>query len=483
MAREGVIKASRRNPCPICGSIDWDMWAPSFNGVGHAFFCHRAGRGGKCNVIGADGRNYIYIKEAGKGGDLYFEEEDYKISREMWLAEHGYTVKDFDSGKIQEYKEAMLNRYKSVVPMNVKTDKVKEADKLDIVYRAFLTLLELDDVHEKSLRNEWGDYYNGLTSKHMIRSIPITDKMRYDLGKFYVSKNAWRKNIVLKLIELIGDEEKLRGVPGFFKKNGAWTFANISGMVFPVPDAYGRIVRIRVKDNFPNVKGEFNGQSGIYYFDFKELSWYFIEKEANRLKEYNKAVCVFPLRNPGRALIKLTKDNVPPGKVSAKYKNFTSYTEKYDEVLEEWINPLEGGSRSGSVCGIYMSEDDDCGMVLATEGEKKAMVINHILSVPSITVPGVGLYEYINKKGDCGEPSILEVLIQRGVKKFVIVYDADKAVNEEVLRNEREFIEFMRSQGIDAYVGEWDARFGKGADDALLNGVSVDVYEYLEIAA
>lgn len=469
---EGVIKASRRNPCPICGKYDWDMWTPSKDGIGFVHFCHRTDYQ---DCIGDDGRNYIFIKEAGNAGAMFVEEEDYILQRNLWMEQSGKKVANFDENQIREYKSRMLQQYKSIVPMDVKTEKVRPAEQLDIVYRAFLSLLLLESNHRKALEAEWKSYYKQINDNFLIRSIPIPDYMRYQL-KGYNYVNEWRKGIVAKLIELIGSEDFLRGVPGFYKKNGIWTFANISGIVFPIYDGKGRIIRIRVKDNFPLVEGFFQDILGVYYFDTKALAWYFIDKESNKAKQYDKSICVYPLKSPQRALISLTKDNVPPGKVSGKYKNFSSYIEKYED--NEWVNSYDGGSRSGVACGLYMKDGDNCEIVFATEGEKKAMVMNSILNIPTITVPGVGLFEYITRPGDCGEPSILDTLVARGMKKLVIVYDADKSVNVEVLRNERKFVLFMKSKNIDTFVGEWNEKFGKGSDDALLNGVSIDVYEY-----
>lgn len=470
----GTIKASRREPCPICGRTDWCMWSPSKSmDGGYAYFCHRV----KSDTIGVDGRNYIYTGEAGEAGSLFFEQSYYNYSRQKYAEEHGYTYTSNEE-EIRKFSTYIKEQYE-MEPIEVECDDIPRYNVLDYVYRAFLSVLNLEEEHEKMLRDEWGGLYEQVIQIHPIKSLPIPDYIRYHLKDCCSYRNNWRKKIMENLINIIGSSEKLHGIPGFYQKDdGTYTFSFISGIIFPVY-RNGLIIRLRVRDNFPDIKGNFNGVKGMYYHntDKDNFGWYFISEEDNISKNYDKAVCVY---DKVKNIIKINIVNgMPAGKAVGKYKNFSSFSPQ--KVGDVWVNKYKHGAQSFSQASLYCKADDNFSVVYFTEGEKKAIIANIILKAPVVSLPGVGQISTLVLKSNNDEESIMDILKSKDCYYSVLCYDADKLVNVEVLKAEKKALELLKKYDLVPYVGEWDSRFGKGFDDILLEGVTIQYYPYEDI--
>ena len=69
---------SRARKCPICQHEDWcGYWTPEDYG-GELICCQRDKE--KCNMIGSDGQEYVFIGSAkGSGSSIYEERTQYEL--------------------------------------------------------------------------------------------------------------------------------------------------------------------------------------------------------------------------------------------------------------------------------------------------------------------------------------------------------------------------------------------------------------------
>lgn len=484
-------RRTRRNPCPICGHPDWCFSLPSL--AGELSYCARAKN--YCDIYGMDGSSYVFLGKTQKSFSIYEEYSQHENFEEM-KREYGRT----QNGNNQSYEKHYTKReFRKVELGDVNSDhfldeelyplscKILSDDKLDAFYRAFLDKLVLEEKDEIILREEWGELADKVFELYPIKSLPMTDLARKtqlanpDVAKL---KNPWRKDLMAELME---DFETAVGIPGLYEpEDGVFDFSSLSGIIFPVFNEVGQIIRLRIKDATPRVKGEFNHHVGEYFCS-KKGHWLF---KPDDYVKYNDQHVVIERKsfNPelvfgysGTRLIKKISLNkgLPPGEVSGKYKNFSSYAEGKDEEGND-INLFRNGTRSGSMHSIYYPNGDysntNFPVIYFTEGEKKAIIASIILNAPVVCVPGVGMYDLIFERG---EKSTFNVLKQRGMIYAVLCYDADKATNEAVLNHECGFVSTVKENGCAIYVGGWDARFGKGFDDILLSGLSIIMMPYV----
>ena len=195
----GFKDVTRHNPCPLCGKDHWCSWLPSE--YGRILFCQK--EEGTGIIMGRDGCNYVRIGTSGSGAGVFEEETQYnKRMGDLKAAKAlGQPVKS-------SYTPTALTIIDEVKPLKRET--------LHKIYNRFLDMLVLEDRHREYLHKEgWSDE---LIDRHKIKSIPVDDYKRYNL-KGYYSKNKWRKSICEELVKEFGS---LRGVPGFYKKNGVW---------------------------------------------------------------------------------------------------------------------------------------------------------------------------------------------------------------------------------------------------------------------
>lgn len=524
MARYDFSKpATKQEPCLICGKTDhcWRAYYGSKDGWLH--YCAKEGQNA---VFGRDGAKYLLkVTSAFPGGRsggyfVYEAEEQQLRHREEYIAElkaknPNYNYNNNYSGK----------NISSPMPPPVAIEEVIEIDKVEPlpnkrlheVYSYLLSLLVLEDEHKKALLDEWN---SGLVNPNLgeellaswpIRSLPMNDRARKACG--VQLRNPTRRKLVECLVERFGS---LKGVPGFFMEtvrwmqdgremcNTHWQMAFVSGIVFPCYDSEGYIYRIRIGDEHPTLQEyarDENGQylyydyerrvqnkdgswgvsiekkhviSADYRWDFKTGEWYGEDRntgEKHIVYSLQKNIQCFRMSPKGYPII--------DGKVDGKYKNFSSYrrVEEVRDGKKIAYNGYSEGCRSGSPVSLYVKEGDNMDFLYITEGEKKGKVINAFLHCPVAVLPGVGTFSKLFEK-EYGKPwSIMEYLLERGLKAVIVVYDADKATNDAVLGSEIGTIERCRSMGILTYVGEWDARYGKGADDVLIQGKTFEFYE------
>ena len=415
----GFKDVTRHNPCPLCGKDHWCSWLPSE--YGRILFCQR--EEGTGILMGLDGCNYVRIGTSGSGAGVFEEETQYnKRMGDLKAAKAlGQPVKS-------SYTPTALTIIDEVKPLKRET--------LHKIYNRFLDMLVLEDRHREYLHKEgWSDE---LIDRHKIKSIPVDDYKRYNL-KGYYSKNKWRKSICEELVKEFGS---LRGVPGFYKKNGVWKIKTRSGIIFPMYDEKRNLYRLRVRMDFEDKINIID--KGIYIAD--QSNGLYVEP----LKG------VYHLESDGTKTYE---------KTGGKYRNFSSFMEDEEELKKGFVkNIYEDGCQANNAMSLYCKPEDDFYCVYVTEGEKKGIIGNDILKAPFLTLPGVNSFSLILNK------SFLDYLRDKGTKVVIIAYDADKATNSAVFKAEQRVVEGLQKEGFMVGLAEWDPMLGKGIDDILVNG-------------
>lgn len=472
-------RTTRSAPCIFCGDIGYDMRVhyPETEDVVH--WCHKthANKGERKSV---DGYDYICIstdhetKEATMGKfDLWKK----YLPKEEWLEKQERLNPDRKTFTSSQKLYTALNSSSHPKPVECIIPKADELlvgeepvlsnKELNIRYRALLSMLVLEVKHKMPLLNEWKspiyDVSNNL-DEFLIRSLPPTDKARFKSD--YQYKNPTRKTIIKKMFSLFGT---LKGIPGFYMRSGKywdekpeeerWTFAfSHEAVIYPCFDFKGNIYGLRVKDELPDLvikEGKHEPYKGLYgyfqrYYDNEGyLKCRFVPKEGNPV-EVNL--------------------NDAYGKPRGKYKTFASVSEKLDKGIV--INSLKHGSRRGTPYSLYTRPDDNFMIVIGTEGEKKAMVANAIKRVPCISIPGVTCFNIVFKQNEDGV-SLIDYLKTKGMKYFILCYDADKEDNSMVYEAEQQFIKALREHDVIPMIGSWKQDFDKGLDDILLKGIEM----------
>ncbi len=466
------------NPCVICGKPDWCLVVDGKNGPLH--MCKRM----RESEVISGGHTYILVRETDECG-VYEEKEQNLQAKKAWIEEKkasdpNWKNKSFKSKASSKpptnpkkaAESGYINRssYK-----NEFLEPTSDPARLDRVYQAFLNCLSLDKRHEEMLKKEWGDLYQTLINQHPIKTMPMVDKERYAYGAYFES--PWRKKIMQDLLsvvdesDIIGSAEDRTGIPGFYQLGSQTTFYKLAGVVFPIYNTKGQIIRLRIRDDFPAAKGTFEGAEGYFYF--KTDGWYFRPAEGAPVLVHQPKSKTYK--------VKLDKNGVPlsdggvKSKVSGKYKNFSSFQEEPDDEAKCIRNRYTNGCQSGSFPSLYAPEGADYTAVFFTEGEKKAMVASQLLNAPCVSFPGVGTFRTAFERR-CDEQSIIDHCRSKGMVRGVLCYDADKNTNADVLRAEKNCVQWFIENGVQLSIGSWNQAFGKGLDDVLLMGIRPTIH-------
>lgn len=471
-------RTTRSAPCIFCGDVGYDMritYQTEEGGQETIHWCHKT-KAAKHDIISSQGIDYICIS-AGKVIDIgEFDLFKEYVTKEDWLRKNKSTT-----GSIYN-KKKLHNSYDTIKPVENEAE-VLPNEKLHEIYTCFLNMLVLEDKHIQLLRSEWEnpihpELMDVLSKTYPIKSLPPIDRARYYNKEGL--KNPKRKEITKALIQKFGS---LEGVPGFYEldtpyykdkpKEERWTFVGSEGIIFPCYDKDGYIYRIRYRDDYPDIiikEGKhlpFQNMYGSFSHSYDkegQHTWTFHPKNGKPMVVWNKE----------QKLINLSTNNMPliKGKVSGKYKNFSSYSIKdEDNILK---NRYLHGCRSGSPYSLYSTNNQSFTVVIGTEGEKKGMVTNYFKKFPVVSLPGVSCYSSIFNK-DKSNQSLIDSLKQKGMKYFILCYDADKHTNEDVLKAEKRFIEELKKNNVIPLTGEWKNKFDKGIDDILLLGLDITI--------
>ena len=417
--------------CPLCGKSDFcGLMVPGNDPGVEIWVCQRIHVGKIGDVIMSSGMEYVVCGISKRGAEARMLEE-----KASYLRRHPKArLSDGSCGN-----GASPDSSNQVRPFTIEPAvEVLPPDRLHEMYSYFLRLLPLEDSDRSYLHKE--GFTDEMIARNMIRSIPEADGYRFANKSTYRSSAISRKSLGEAMHERFGD---LSGLPGFyFDVRGFWTFCGLGGLVLPLFDIYGRIIRLRIRIN-------------RRWFDEKGKD--ITRAEYIRISEEQKAA--------GK---KVTVSEL------GKYMNFSSYKEDPKKLEKRIIgNMYSHGCQAGSNLGFYHpttgSKEYAKSVVFLTEGEKKAIVAAEHLGNMVIDVPGVTQWNKLFEENDKGV-SPFDILKASGTAVFVIAYDADKAVNENVMRSQDGLLTALLDAGMTVALADWDMNVGKGLDDLLVNG-------------
>ena len=461
---------SRTNPCPICGKPDMCF----SNDRGTDGIVRVCGRIHKDMVQGFDGRAYKMIPSKNSQYTSYVDyEEDLKRQeqrRKDWCEAHGkrYVPKNgIDLSGFTPAAEEPWEYDSSIV-------KPLSHEMLDKILRPWLIQsFVLAPCHKAKLMREWKanpQMAENIFANWILRTLPPEDKVREEAPAYYKVHTAGktRKELIADLLRICKENglSSPKGIPGIYQdaQTGEWKINGKAGILFPVYDVKGRIYRLRLGVDTPDVAGEFDGKKGTFRF-YRDM-WFF-DRE-NKPRE-EKSVLVWKY---GRDFNEITLNGkgLPPGKADGKYVNVSSFREWKNYETHTIVNKLSNGTRSGSNVSFYRPKDAQKGIVWVTEGGKKAMVIAEVLKVAVLCLPGVQTYSKLFEPEE-GGASIMEQLSAEGVRLVVVAYDADKESNEAVASAEQGLLKELFNHGFTVGRTMWNQAFGKGIDDSIMEGV------------
>lgn len=413
----GKIEHSASVVCPICGykTNDWCGYSVGSNQDVY-YFCqriHKAHEVGsfynesdKTLTSGIDGVSYRCIKETSAGFFVFVEKKD-----------AFYTPQKRPQLPVKSQTESVMF--------------MQSDDVLDRVYRCLLEQLILEDVDEQYLVKEgWSKEQIAIAKNtYMFRSMPPEDFIRFgtikdetanqDERRYYESlRNKSKKRIVDNLIKELGMTD-FHGVPGFYKKGDAWKFSCLEGLLMPTMNAYGEIVRLRVR---------INHQTKMRLVKGKNIPSEDTEGLAKALSHIGK---YYPAQSS-------KKEGGTGAPTRLSYYGM-EFQEAYQEGLED--------------------------RVIITEGEKKAFIASQTLSKIVIALPGIKNTSRLEKE------AVFSLLDSIGVTRITVAFDMDFKTNADVRREIVKLIKLIQSHGFVAEFANWDDV--KGLDEALLAKLKV----------
>lgn len=130
----------------------------------------------------------------------------------------------------------------------------------------------------------------------------------------------------------------------------------------------------------------------------------------------------------------------------------------------------------------FSPEDPQEGVIRITEGEHKANLATINSDVYTISVPGVNFWQ-----------KILPYIRDAKPNKVLIAFDSDKSDSSSTsVDSDEEFkvgkelsklYNALKSEGFNAVIEDWDAMYGKGIDDVLVDGNGDKIIELTDIEA
>lgn len=421
--------------CPVCGgSYSCSRFPAKQSNIPNAWLynCHGITKGKpKMEFAGKDGQGYHLIKESRYGGWLLETVEQNRKGINVWRAQNNKSAvsTDVEVGdnpeviiQSSEHRIVKTPEERVIVP---KPNNLLPNKQLHEAYKTVIRMLHLLPEHRAKLHKDgWTDE---LIEEYQIVSMPLTDKERWLRQKNgdYNSpemKLPWRYQVVEAVQAVMGDD--LTGIPGFYEPETA-------------DRKTGEIIR----------KWRMAGPTGMMFFS-RDIKGHFFGAQIR-------------LDNPGK---------------SGKYLAWSTNPDKTDKYGNQMYP--NGTSLPVQAGFIYHPERDNTGIAYITEGMKKGVIGNYHKKYPFVILPGVNQFSAITDNPD-ETLNIAKYLKEIGVRTIIVAYDADKAVNENVLRHEHGVAEMMHQLGFTVYLADWTIHrtYCKGLDDLLNMGLDCSYEE------
>lgn len=488
-------RTSRSAPCIFCGDVGYDMRMHYQEGAVEevVHYCHKT-KAAKGDIVGVGAEQYICIA-AGKELPVVGSFDLWKkyLTKEEWKSKQKLINPDWKPSKgtggtprQDSQKSTFVNMKQTaqgLLPGEVPVRSPKEQHAFN-TYLASMLILE--DKHLDVFKKDWeSSTYPGLVTdilkQYPIRSFPPADKARFANSEKF--KNPTRQQMIKNLCEKFGD---LTGYPFIYVRTGAYwddqpmekryTFSCGEGVIFPCYDKDGYLYRYRIKNDYPDLRIKegkhpaFCGSYGRFHHFYDKDGKHCWSFKADQQADYK---LVYGPESDHS--LRVNEKNLPVtgGKAEGKYTNISSV---YEKRLSDGsvVNGFLNGCRSGSPYSLYYKQGEPFTVVIGTEGEKKSMVANQFKKTPLVCVPGVSAYSVVFEKDENGI-SLIDFLKSKGMKYFVLCYDADKEENERVLQAEASFVEELKKNNVIPLIGEWRGKFDKGLDDILIMGLDITV--------
>jgi len=406
-------------PCPICGKTDWCSIL-NYGTGDDIIVCERsAGFKKKDTVQGADGLIYIVTTFSSKRSHIPMWRE-YE-SYKAYCAQ--YKGQDNVNG-VKHQRRVVVKREVVAEPL------IADDDRLHEVYSTLLDLLTLEDFHFQHFYDDgWTmPLLKWLNGRSKIRSLPPSSGSVWFAGQ----EKKKKKNDNM-------DEKIERQLA--YSKNRTLVIRELIrrvGEPLGIPGFY-------LKETSRGIEWELACGYGILF------PIYSMEKKivALRLK------VDFPYKNNKYIWVSSWKVTYENGKAIIKYKGGTPVKSRVHVQYPEVIG--------------------DTMVINITEGEKKSIVSAFINGQITISIPGV------NNLADLFT-TILALVAQYGVKFVIIALDADKLVNEAVMNAESNLKVSLKIMNVEVGIASWNPAQGKGLDDCVLNGYSLQ-YEIAQLTA
>ena len=430
-----IIKVSKTSHCPICNKPDYCFWKERekdpdmFN-----LYCNRTSEAIGNIVTGTDGKEYVSIYLNTRG--TVFEAVDQREERSKQKVE---------GTKVQQPSVKTHCVIDSINPL--------PNEQLDEIYRCIMNHLPLYKFHAKYLLNEGWDME--LILNNGICSFPVENKKKLPSSLQNIPSREELAKIVMKELSL----KSLAGVPGaYLSESGKWSFVGKSGIIFPVYDENGLIYRIRTRLDYLDLPVKIKEDDyGLFYEDAGERVD--VTMSGPRKKTKNGVVSVKYSSHEG------------------KYRNFSSYALNEDAYKSGFIeNVFHKGCEAKNQLLFAFHPGNSWETVWIIEGEKKAIFSNHVLNQPFIGLSGVNDFGRLIKPRN--GKTTLEILKERGTKRCIIAYDADRYHNSAVMMFMKNLAELLNSNNFDVFIADWNENDGKGLDDLLSAGKLPQIYQH-----
>lgn len=420
---------TKNAPCPICGKPDYCWWKEREDHPGYFnLYCNRTSEAKGTIVSGLDGNEYVAIFEK-EPGTIYQN----KLQRKEMFGE------SIEGGPVKKAAPRTCVVVDAVVPLS--------HERLDQAYRALMSILPLYDHHVKYLLSE--GWNMDLIERHHICSMPVK-KYQMVLPAYQKTFQS-RETLAYKTMEILG-WKNLKGVPGaYINSKGAWTWNSMSGIIFPVYDEDKLIYRLRLRLDYMDLPVKMKmDQKGFYY-----------EDAGQRID--------VTMGGPSSTGLDGKQVKIQFDTHKGKYRPLTSFLMDEEAYKAGYVeNRYLKGCEAGNVLGFAMSPKDNYSVFWVTEGEKKGLYANYVLKQPVLWLPGVNSIKLLEKPHHGITP--VEVMRRHGAKIAVIAFDADKAVNEMVMKCHLKLAGMLKMSGFEVFSAEWDMKDGKGIDDLLSSG-------------